>query len=95
MLSRIRALLPDVPCGLLYDGLGLGVILLAPITPHEASHPHFALVTQAMVRQAHKANRRVVTWTVDDIAVARKMAAIGVDILITNEPEEVLRALSA
>ncbi len=94
-LSRIRALLPDVPCGLLYDGLGMGATLLTSITPHEALHPHFALVTQRFVRRAHKRERRVATWTVDDTAVARKMAAMGVDVLITNEPGEVLRALSA
>lgn len=94
-LSRIRRLLPDVPCGLLYDPLGVGAALLfTPFTPHEALHPHVTLVNQRFVQRTHKRKQRVVTWTVDDIAVARRMAAIGVDVLITNEPEEVLHALS-
>ncbi|MBN2007380.1 MAG: glycerophosphodiester phosphodiesterase [Anaerolineae bacterium] len=94
-LSRIRRLLPAVPCGLLYDVLGVATAFLTPLTPHEALHPHVALVNRRFVQRIHNRKQRIVTWTVDDIALARRMAAIGVDVLITNEPAEVLRALSA
>lgn len=95
-LRRVRRYAPDIPAGMLYDNslpLPLRQRWLAPITPHEALHPHHALVTPALVAQAHRRGLRVATWTVDDPALAERLATWGVDALITNEPERLLAAL--
>ena len=92
-LHMIRRLIPEVPCGFLYGGLDLGKPLFVGITPHEALHPQARLVRPGRVARAHQQGRRVVVWTVDDVRQAQKLAAWGVDALITNEPARLLAAL--
>jgi glycerophosphoryl diester phosphodiesterase len=94
-LYRARALAPDIPCGLLYGPLNPGTLLLKPFTPHEALHPYKDMVTERGVQRAHDRGLRVFTWTLDDPDVARKLAAWGVDGIITNEPAEILAAVAA
>ncbi len=89
-LYWIRQQEPAVPCGLLYSPLTFCSRLLAPVTPHEALHPHHSLVREAVVRRAHRRGLRVVTWTVDDEDKAKRFAEWGVDVIITNEPERLL-----
>lgn len=89
-LYWIRQQEPSVPCGLLYSPLTFVSRLLAPVTPHEALHPHRSLVREAMVRRAHRRGLRVVTWTLDDEDQAQRFAEWGVDVIITNEPERLL-----
>ncbi len=94
-LYRARALAPEIPCGLLYGPLNLGTLLLRPFTPHEALHPYKDMLTVRAIRRAHDHGLRVFTWTLDDPVEARKLAAWGVDGIITNEPAEILAALTA
>lgn len=93
MLSEARRLAPHIPCGLLYDPASVGVFLLAPLTPYEAVHPHYALATSGWARRARRRGLRVMTWTVDDVAVAQRLADNGVDGLITNVPDRLLAAM--
>jgi len=92
-LAQARSLAPEIPCGLLYDALGIGTRLLRPITPHEALHPHHGLLSKARIQRAHERGLWVATWTVDDVARAKTLAEWGVDALITNEPERLVAAL--
>jgi glycerophosphoryl diester phosphodiesterase len=48
-------------------------------------------VTGAFVQAAHRRGQRVHVWTVDAPADMERMIDLGVDDLITNEPEEALR----
>ncbi len=92
-LHRARALAPEIPCGLLYGPLNPGTLLLKPFTPHEALHPYKDMVTEGFIRRAHQRGLRVFTWTLDDPETARRLAAWGIDGIITNEPENILAAL--
>jgi len=94
MLSQARRYAPQIPCGLLYDPASVGVFLLAPFTPYEAIHPHFSMATPIKVRRAHRRKLRVMAWTVDNVAVAKVLAASGVDAVITNEPDRLLAAMA-
>ncbi len=51
-----------------------------------AIHPHRSLVSAARVRQAHAAGLRVHAWTTDDRREAARLAAAGVDGIVTNHP---------
>ena len=93
-LYRARAVAPEIPCGLLYGPLNLGTLLLRPFTPHEALHPYKDMLTARALRLAHDRGLRVFTWTLDDPDMARKLAAWGIDGIITNEPAEILAALT-
>ncbi len=92
-LYTMRRIAPAIPCGLLYDPLSFGARLLAPVTPHEAIHPQVALVRRGLVRRTHRRHQRLVTWTVDDVAMFKRLADWGVDVVITNEPARLLAAL--
>ncbi|MFP4344507.1 MAG: glycerophosphodiester phosphodiesterase [Anaerolineales bacterium] len=92
-LRVVRSLLPEVPCGLLYGPLSPGSLLLAPLTPHEALHPHYRLLSARRVQRAHRRGLRVAAWTVDDPDEVRRLAEWGVDVIITNTPDLVLAAL--
>ena len=89
-LHTTRRLAPEMPCGLIYGPLSPGSWLLAPITPHEARHPHASLVGERMMRRARQRGQRVITWTVDEPAQARQLATRGVDAIITNTPEALI-----
>jgi glycerophosphoryl diester phosphodiesterase len=60
---------------------------------HGALHPFVALATAELVTEAHDAGLAVNVWTVDDPDVMRRLVAIGVDGICTNDPELALRTL--
>ena len=93
-LRRFRELLPDVPLGFLYG-------LHSPEIAHrliegftvEALHPEHDLIDQALVDQAHAAGQRVHAWTINDAERAQQLAALGVDLIMTDVPDRLLAAL--
>ena len=47
---------------------------------------HYSVVSSAVVRSAHAAGAEVWAWTVDDAELCARLAALGVDAVITNDP---------
>jgi glycerophosphoryl diester phosphodiesterase len=47
--------------------------------------PHWSLVNAALVNAAHAAGKRVLAWTVNDADAARRLAALGVDGICTDD----------
>ncbi len=64
---------------------------LAKVMQVAAVHLERSLVTEARVRALHAAGKRVNVWTVNEPDEARRLAALGVDGIITDVPA-VLRA---
>ena len=60
---------------------------------HVALHPHEASVTPELVTAAHALGLAVNTWTVDDPARMRELAAAGVDGIVTNVPDIAIATL--
>ena len=52
----------------------------------EAIMTHFLLVSPALVRAVHSAGGQVYVWTVDDGEHIKRLEAMGVDGVITNDP---------
>jgi glycerophosphoryl diester phosphodiesterase len=46
----------------------------------------YSVVSAAVVRRCHEAGAEVLAWTVDDPALCARLAALGVDGVITNDP---------
>lgn len=82
-IQKMRSLRPDWSLGLLSataigDLSRLDTDFLAVAT---------GLATPGFIKRAHQAGRKVFVWTVDDPVTMSRMISLGVDGLITNEPE--------
>ncbi|MBS1848659.1 MAG: glycerophosphodiester phosphodiesterase [Actinobacteria bacterium] len=60
---------------------------------HRALHPPESCTDDAVVAAAHAAGLLVNVWTVDDPGRIVELAAMGVDTVITNDPDGARRAL--
>jgi len=89
LLAVFRALAPDVAAGYLLAPGALwqaraaaAVRLLRPA----AIHPARQLVTPARMEAWGRAGLRVLVWTVDDPSEVERIAALGVDAVVSNVP---------
>lgn len=94
-VDAARAAGPEVATGWLtlaaFDQLE--ALDLASAHGHVALHTRHEVVTPELVAAAHDRGIAVATWTVDDPARIREMAAAGVDAVITNAVGPALAAL--
>lgn len=72
---------PADPAGLLHE---LGAVALAPA---------WRVVDAGLVATVHAGGAAVVAWTVDEVEDALRLAADGVDVLISNRPGAIAAAL--
>ena len=66
---------------------------LVELGPAVVNLPHL-LVGPRLVAALHELGVLVACWTVDDVVQARRLAAVGVDLVTTNRPGEVAAALA-
>lgn len=96
-LARVRSLDPRLVRGLLYD-LRLPVYLrrawLRFLAAPHALHPEHTMVDEAYMQWARSNKYTINTWTVDEPSAAVRLAAIGVNALITNRPDLIRQALT-
>ncbi|WP_291426746.1 glycerophosphodiester phosphodiesterase [Deinococcus sp.] len=59
-----------------------------------ALHPRFHLIDTGLMKQAKSGGWRVNTWTVNDEAEVARLIALGVDALIGNYPQKLLKGRS-
>jgi glycerophosphoryl diester phosphodiesterase len=50
-------------------------------------HPHYSLIDQRMVDSQHARKKTIGAWTVNAPADIQRMIDLGIDMLITDEPE--------
>jgi glycerophosphoryl diester phosphodiesterase len=58
-----------------------------------AVHPHRTLVVPERCRRWKKHGSLINVWTVNDVAEARQLSAMGVDAIISDVPSDMVRAL--
>lgn len=56
---------------------------------------HYAVVSRAAVTRCHALGVPVLVWTVDDPARVRRLDALGVDAIVSNDPKMLLATLRA
>jgi glycerophosphoryl diester phosphodiesterase len=56
--------------------------------------PKFSLVGPTLVDEVHAAGKKLLTWTVNDARMMRRMAAIGVDGIISDDTRLLTRTLA-
>lgn len=95
-LLKMRWADPSIALGLLYSGdlpLFLRRAWLGPLIAPEALHPHYTLIDEAYMRWARSQGHYVNTWTVNDPDEARRLAGLGVDVIISDVPDVVMAAM--
>jgi len=95
-LIKMRALAPKVQLGLLYY-LPMPAFLRAawftPIIQPEALHPAHHLIDEELLAWAKAHHCAVNTWTVNDVNVARRLAGLGVNVIMSDVPDQIMAAL--
>lgn len=94
-LSMVRAkrISPETPTGLLYSCDFYNVADYAAACGVNALNPDYTMLSEETVRDAKAAGLAINVWTVDDPAEMLRMQAMGVDVLMTNDPMKALRIL--
>jgi glycerophosphoryl diester phosphodiesterase len=87
-ISRRRIVLPFVHVGLATLRRTLPPRIARMLDGAEASVAtlHYLVVSRATVERCHARGAQVLAWTVDRPPVLRRLAALGVDGVITNDP---------
>ena len=87
-LDAVSRLDDSIPLGFLYDR---GNQVETPVFPVRWIIPHFTLVNRALAEQVHASGRKVMTWTVNRADEMLKFADWGVDAIISDETEMLVR----
>ena len=97
-VDRVHALSPEVPTALLTVAIDpLQALITVETHGHAALHPDVRSMAgpaaAAVVASAHARGIQVNVWTVDDEDEMRRLAAAGVDGIVTDVPDVALRVL--
>jgi len=96
-LIKLRYLEPKVKLGLLYHlpmKPWLSNAWFTPVMQPEAVHPYYQLIDEAHMAWAREQHCAINTWTVNDIAEAKRLAALGVDVIMSDVPDQIMAALT-
>jgi glycerophosphoryl diester phosphodiesterase len=97
-LKRFRQIMPHIALGYLhqtgYEPDGYGTEAAITRGECEAWHPNQTMVDAEYMQQAKQSNRKVNVWTVNDPQRARELRDLGVDALITDAPDVILKAIA-
>jgi glycerophosphoryl diester phosphodiesterase len=89
--TLVQAELPSLAVAFLYEHTA--DIKYRPALPHYGEHPKHTLLDAASITEMRKRASFVNTWTVNDPAQAKRIAALGVDAIITDVVDVVLAAV--
>lgn len=56
--------------------------------------PHYRLLTQRLIERIHAADKKVVTWTVNDPREMLHAARLGVDAIISDDTKQLVKTLA-
>lgn len=96
-LIKLRHLDAKIALGMLY-GSEMPVFLRQvwagpPICP-EAQHPEHTLIDDAYMAWARALPAAVNTWTVNEVEEAQRLAALGVDVIMSDVPDQIMAGLA-
>ena len=95
VLQRVRKLLPEIMLGVLTGPAPPEIRTSADPTRHEARHPWHEDVDADYMRWARDHGFVVNAWTVNSPQRALQLRRLGVNGVITDNPDRILAALSA
>jgi glycerophosphoryl diester phosphodiesterase len=90
-LRMLRALAPEARIGVTWVEPGLPPAAVLAELAAEYWNPTFRLITPEHVDAVHALGRKVSTWTVDEPADMARVAAAGVDAIVSNRITDLRR----
>lgn len=84
MLNRVHELLPEIRLGYIYNRTQDEVS--RHNSPIDFVIPQFRLASRELIEEVHDEDLQVFAWTVNEEAEMRRLLALGVDGIITDEP---------
>jgi glycerophosphoryl diester phosphodiesterase len=90
VLDRIHQLDRLLMTGLLFESGGEDMVKEAVRVGARQIGPRGDCVTPEMIEDAHRRGLKVVTWTINEAAQMRTLAAAGVDGIMTNYPDRLV-----
>jgi glycerophosphoryl diester phosphodiesterase len=91
---RSRDLRPSLRVGILSTSYLIDNVAAMRAAGADTLWQHWSVIDAALVAEVHAAGGAVIAWTVNSPAVARSLAALGVDGLCTDVPAEIRAALA-
>lgn len=94
-LLKMRRLAPEIPLGLLVtDSEPVWLIrLFRLMTTYQAYHPSITMIDEQLVKREHRLGNQVNVWTVNEKDQIRELVSMGVDGVITDEPDTARQAV--
>lgn len=88
-------LLPHIPSALLLekDQMWSGLLLPLRLLGASGAHPESAMINSALVQRLRTRGAFIGAWTVNDLSEAKRLSALGVDVLIGDDPGALLAAV--
>jgi len=84
-LGKVKTLGSTIPCAMLVNSKGIGNAgSYAKAMGMEFFHPDGSTLTEEVVKECHREGIKVNVWTVDDIALLKRVIGWNVDGIITN-----------
>jgi glycerophosphoryl diester phosphodiesterase len=96
-LIKMRWTDPKIRLGLLYEKElppHLRQAWFTPLMQPEALHPYYKLIDEKLMAWAKSKGCAVNTWTVNDVGEAKQLAALGVDVIMSDVPDVIMAALA-
>jgi glycerophosphoryl diester phosphodiesterase len=94
VLVKIHQELPSVPIGILLRPGKLGTwskLIFDGWVSYCSIHPHYSAVTPQMIQRAKDNGHRVIAYTVNHPEEIRRLYAMGIDGIFTDDPELALK----
>ncbi|HEX6964583.1 MAG TPA: glycerophosphodiester phosphodiesterase [Gemmatimonadaceae bacterium] len=93
-VKRVKELCPELRTGVLVSTYPTQPATLLESVGASDLWPEFPCIGESLVRRTHDAGARVIAWTVDEPEDARRLAALGVDGICTDDIPTIRTAVS-
>jgi glycerophosphoryl diester phosphodiesterase len=92
-VRNLHEIAPEARIGMLYAGEWLNLWQEVQALAPEAILPHWAQTTPGLVAEAHRNGLAIYPWVVNHEEWMERFAKMGVDGIITDHPDQLLRLL--
>lgn len=93
VLSTVKELDPDIQVGVLLEEWDDEYLEIAKTLRARYVLPHFSVITPELIAKLRSSGMSVITWTVNDGELARRLIELGVEGVITDNPCAVKTAI--